>query len=184
MKKFIALTALLLMGATAQAVSIQQNVSDNDAYLLNNKMGAVARSTRLGTKLQGRKGIVRVVYDTAVVDSDGSTSTTLGVHGLGKSLPAAALITRSYLYIKNAFTSTGAAGSSTVQFFCEDENNIKTATDLTTSSADTLVEGQSTGATSAMVKSVAAACEIKAKVAGAALTAGKAIVFVEYNVIE
>lgn len=113
-----------------------------------------------------------------------SSGCSVGAHGLGVSLPAKALITRSYLYVVTQFSDTGTC---TVAIHCEDANNIKTATDITGTAAGGLIEGQSTGAASAFVGSIAATCEITATVAdgGSCVpSAGKLVGFVEYNVVE
>ncbi len=123
----------------------------------------------------GPKRRARVVYDTAV-DGGG-----IGAHLLGVSLPAKALITRSYLYVVTQFVDSG---SGTVAVSCEDANNIKTATDITGTAAAGLIEGQSTGAASAFVGSIAATCEVTATVATASQTSGKALIFIEYEVVE
>lgn len=104
---------------------------------------------------------------------------TIGPHGLGVSLPAGAIVTRSYLQIGTQFVDAGA-GSVALQ--CEDANNILTATDITALTATTLRDGQSTGSLATMVQGIAANCELTAVVAGSAQTAGKLVVFVEYVV--
>jgi hypothetical protein len=117
--------------------------------------------------------VAMFIYDTA---TDGGS---VGAHTLGVTLPAKAVITRSYFKIITQFVDSG---SGTVALSCEDANNIKTATDITGSSANAFVEGQSTGAASAFVRGIAAACEITATVATAAQDAGKLIGWVEYVV--
>ena len=104
---------------------------------------------------------------------------TVGAHALGVSLPAKAVITRSYFKIITQFTDTTTG---TVALSCEDANNIKTATDITGSSGNAFVEGASTGAISAAVRGIGAACEITATVADDAMTAGKLIGWVHYVV--
>lgn len=99
----------------------------------------------------------------------------------GVFLPAKAIITRSYIYVKTQQTSAGAA---TTAVFCEDANNIKTATDITGEAAGALVEGQSTGAASAFVGSIAAQCEIKVRFAVFPVSSGKFNVFVDYIVTD
>ncbi len=109
---------------------------------------------------------------------------SVGAHGLGVSLPAKTLITRSYINVVTQFTDSGTC---TVAISCEDANNIKTATDITGTAANGWIEGQSTGAASAFIGNIAATCEITATIAdgGSCVPAnGKAIIFVEYNVVE
>ncbi len=120
--------------------------------------------------------VARATFDFADGDLE------VGAHSLGVSLPAKAIITRSYLHIETQLADTGTC---TLAISCEDANNIKTATDLTGSAADALVEGQSTGAAAAFIKSIAATCAITATVAdgGSCVpSAGKGVVFVEYVV--
>lgn len=106
----------------------------------------------------------------------------VGAHGLGVSLPAKAIIIRSWIHIA---TQLSDSGTCTLAISCEDANNIKTATDITGSAADALIEGESTGAASAFKKSIASACEITATVAdgGSCVpAAGAGEVYVMYTV--
>lgn len=119
---------------------------------------------------------LRVARFNYSVATDGGT---IASRGLGVTLPAKAVIVRSYLRIDTQFVD---GGSGTVALSCEDANNIKTATDITGSSAGAFIEGQSTGASSAFISSIGAACEITATVAGAAQTDGKLTGWVEYVV--
>lgn len=120
--------------------------------------------------------VKKFVFDSQAGDNDSSTVDS-GVHGLGVYLPAGAVIVRSYLYVN---TQLADSGSGTVAFHCEDANNIKTATDMTGTADAGWIEGQSTGATSAFVGSIAASCEIKATIGGVDLSAGKITGFVQY----
>jgi hypothetical protein len=106
----------------------------------------------------------------------------VGAHGLGVSLPAKAVIIRSWLHITTQFVDSGTC---TYAISCEDANNIKTATDISGTAADGLIEGESTGAASAFKKSIAATCEITGTMAdgGSCVpSAGAGQVFVEYVV--
>lgn len=117
------------------------------------------------------KKVVKVKYSVA------ANGGTIGARGLGVKLPPNIVITRSYFRVDTQFVD---GGSGTVALSCEDANNIKTATDITGSSAGTYVEGASTGAASAFVASIAAPCEITATVAGADQTDGALTLWVEY----
>lgn len=86
----------------------------------------------------------------------------VGAHSLGVALPAKALIIRSWIRVITQLSDTGTC---TLAISCEDANNIKTATDITGSAANAIVEGQSTGAGSAFIQSIASACNITATVA-------------------
>lgn len=120
---------------------------------------------------QAEEKTVVATYD---FDKHGGSTGTIG---LGRYLPANAVITRSWLHIDTALVS---GGTGTIAFSCEDANNIKTATYLGGSSTGDLVEGASTGAASAFVTSIAAKCEISAVLAVQAFTAGKASAYVRY----
>lgn len=115
--------------------------------------------------------VARAVYDVSLHGG------SIAAHGLGVSLPKKAIILRDWFVVDTQFTD---GGTGTVALSCEDANNIKTATDITGSSAGAFVEGASTGAASAFVDSIAEGCEITATVAGAAQSTGKLTVFVEY----
>lgn len=119
--------------------------------------------------------IARATWDFA---TDGGAISAIP-NAAGVTLPAKALITRSWIYVTTQIVD---AGSGTMAISCEDANNIKTATDLTGTAAGGFIEGASTGAISAAVGSIAAACVITFTIAGAAATAGKITVFVEYVV--
>lgn len=129
---------------------------------------------------------LKFVYDTAV----GTNGSSAAPHPLTEcypaepaknrcKLPAGAKITRSYLYVVTQFSDSG---SGTVALSCEDANNIKTATDITGSAAGAFIEGQSTGAASAFVGSIAAACTVTATVAGVDQATGKLVGYVKYIV--
>lgn len=139
-----------------------------------------AKLNAKGGKGTNGLGVLRIARATLTCSG---TSCAVGAHGLGVSLPAKAIIIRSWLYTVAQLTDTGTC---TIAFSCEDANNIKTATDFGGVAADTLTEGASTGASSAFTKSIAAACEITATVADggscAAPTTGSMNVWVEYVV--
>jgi hypothetical protein len=117
--------------------------------------------------------VAKVVYDVA---ADGGT---IGARGLGVFLPAKALIKQAWFYVDTQFVD---AGTGTVALSCEDANNIYTATDITGQAVGTVTSGAATGVAANMVKAIAAQCEITATVAGAAQTAGKLTLWVEYVV--
>lgn len=127
------------------------------------------------------KRMARATYDVTGGEHSGSSTVNSGLHSLGVTLPAKSLITRSYLYVADELVD---GGSGTLAIQCEDANNIKTATDMTGSSAGDSIEGESTGAASAFVGGIASDCVISAKVAGADISAGKINVFVEYVITD
>lgn len=118
---------------------------------------------------------LRVPYDVAV--NGGS----VGAHGLGKYLPAKAIVTQAWFYTVTQFTDSGTG---TVAISCEDANNLYTATDITGITATTVTAGAATGSAASMVKGIAAPCEVTATVATAAQTAGKLIFYIRYVLAE
>lgn len=116
---------------------------------------------------------LRAEYDVALQGG------AIGLHGLGISLPAKAIIKKSWYQIGTQFVD---AGTGTVGLYCEDVGNIKAASDITGVSAGTITDGVSTGSAATMVSGIGANCEVLAVVAGAAQTSGKLVVFVEYVV--
>lgn len=139
--------------------------------------GGVTEADTLAQSAEGLhlKRIARVTYDVA------SDLGTIGAHLLGVSLPAKALIQRSYYYVVTQFVDGGAG---TVALHCEDANNILTAEDVTGQAAASIQEGNQDGTAANMTAAVASACEVTATVAGAEQTAGKLILFIEYQVVE
>lgn len=113
----------------------------------------------------------KALYDPAVNNSATSTN------GLGVYLPKNAVIVRSWYYVRTATTGNPAAR---VAFQCEDANNIKTATDMTAYSADTIVEGASTGAASAFVTSIGDQCQISAVLTSSTMSTGQIEIYVDY----
>lgn len=115
------------------------------------------------------KGVLRVDYDFAVHGG------AVGAIPLGVTLPNKAIIARAFGDIITAFTSTGGLG--TIALGANTANDLLAAVD-----ADTL-SGRfdliPTGTVATMVKATAAR-EITLTVATAAITAGKAVFFLEY----
>jgi hypothetical protein len=166
MKKLLAILALTLLTITAAAESpLPPWVSD----LMGNSLPDGTQSKQ-GTFVAKT---VRFIYDVA------TNGGSVAPHTLPVILPPNAVITRSYFKIVTAFTS-GASGGGTVAISCEDANNIKTATDLSSQSANAFVEGESTGAASAFKRAIAAPCSITATVASTAQTAGKLVGWLDY----
>lgn len=115
----------------------------------------------------------KALYDVAVHQAANSSN------GLGVYLPANAVITRSWYYVKTATTGNPNAR---VAFQCEDSGNIKTATDMTSYNANEMIEGASTGASSAFKTGIAAACEITAVLTGGIMSTGAIEIYVDYVV--
>ncbi len=119
------------------------------------------------------KQTAQATYDFTV--NGGSSTVNSGTVDLGVALPAKATILRSYLYVN---TQPQTSNSGTLAFFCQTANNIKTAT-AAASWATGWVDGAATGASS-VFGDITAACNISAKIATGALTAGKVTAYVEY----
>lgn len=133
--------------------------------------------TAYGTRITALEQIpvartMRAEYDVALHGG------TIGAHSLGVALPAGAIIKRSFYQIGTQFVDAGAG---TVALSCEDADNIVAAADITGKTVGSLTIGASDGAIANMKTGIAANCEITATVAGAAQTAGKLVVFVEYE---
>ncbi len=126
-----------------------------------------------GTGLNAQR-IAKAVYDCSV-------DCAIGAHTLGVTLPAKAIITRSFIQVNTQFADTGTC---TIAISCEDANNIKTATDFGGVAAS-IVEGESTGAASAFKADIASACLITATTVDSSscvVSTGKMTIFVEYVV--
>jgi len=126
------------------------------------------------------KRMARATYDVAVEGG------AIGAYSLGVSLPANAIITRSWFYTVTQFTDAGAG---TVALHCQTANNIYNAADITGNAAGVMVTGIQDNAIANFGGTGAAgvlgtACDLTATVAGADQTAGKLVLFVEYVIAE
>ncbi len=122
--------------------------------------------------IEGQR-LVKAVYDTAIHQSATSTN------GLGVFLPKNAVITRSWMYTRTAMSGNPNAK---IAIQCEDANNIKTSTDLTTLAVDSITEGASTGAASAFVTNILNSCEISAVLVGNTMSTGALEIYINYVV--
>lgn len=128
-------------------------------------------------QVEGKK-IAKVKYN-AVTNGGVSTAT----YGLGVTLPASAVIVRSYGKINTQFVDNG---NGTIALHCETANNIFSAADITLHAAGGLLEGVSSGASTAF-KAITSPCVITATVAGSAditNSAGELTFWVEYVVAD
>ena len=158
-------------GGKAQAVTMSGDATMSSA-------GALSMAVISADGLN-QKRTARATYDVAV---DGGTA---AAHALGVTIPANAIMVRSWFYTVTQFVDAGAG---TVALHCETANNIFSAADITGNAAGVLVDGvqqafatfDGTGAAGVL----GSACELTATVATAAQTAGKLILFVEYVVAE
>ena len=189
MKKILFISTYLF---ALNAFAIQSPFQPKDADLIDKSImnlsskslligstGGKASAETLGSDGSMQKRIVRATYDVAV------DLGTIAAHGLGVSLPANAIIVRSWFYTVTQFVDAGAG---TVALHCETANNIFSALDITGNADGVLVDGvqqafatfDGTGAAGIL----GAECELTATVATAAQTAGKLVLFIEYLVAE
>ena len=105
----------------------------------------------------------------------GATNT----YDLGVSIPANAIIQRSFIY---SLTQPTTSASGTLAFYCQNAGDILTTTAAAAyASAGASIDGASTGSASTF-KYTTAKCDIHAVVATGALTAGKVTAVVRYTV--
>jgi len=173
----------LLLAICFLSVSVFAAISDKNRRILNTMMNEPGRKTQLGTLIDeggsaslAKDGVqaskvVRSTYDVAV---DGGT---IASHDLGENIPANAIIKKAYYQVTTQFVD---AGSGTVAIQCATAGDIRAAADLTGSSAGAILDGVPTGSAATMVDVGASECDITAVVAGAAQTAGKLVLWVEY----
>lgn len=172
---------LIVLALSFTGLSAFGGVDDDQEFLLNNRLNSgTAHQVQLGSKLK-EASTVKAVWD-ASVGNLGSSTINNGSHELGVSLPAGAIITRSYIHVVTAVVGAGALGTSTVAFQCEDAGNIKSAADVTVLAADSLTVGAADDALANFQKGIAAECDIKAVLVNPAgdYSAGKINVFVDY----
>ena len=160
-------------------------ISDANKRILNQMMGEQGRRTLLGTLIDeggtaslAKDGIApskvaRATYDVAV------DTGTIAAHALGVTLPAHAIVRQAWFQITTQFVD---AGSGTVALSCASANDIFSAADITGSAAGTITAGVPTGVAATMFDVGATECELTATVATAAQTAGKLVLYVQYEV--
>ena len=104
-----------------------------------------------------------------------------GTYDLGISIPANAIVTRTYLY---SITKPTTSASGTLAFYCANATNaeFKLATAAASyPSAGALAEGNQTG-TAANMSVISSKCDVHANIQTGALTAGKVTLFLNYVV--
>lgn len=156
------------------------------------RRGAVKAESGLSARY-----IANAIYDTAGLDSAGVANTTIAAHGLGVYLPTKAIITNAWVDVITTFTSATdagtialkaqSAGDLTVAIAISDASNVWDAGIhgcLPGSYAEATVAGDSAlldaARKAASYVKMTAERELIATVAVEALTAGKAVLFVEY----
>lgn len=171
---------------------VQKIIAVRPQYQVNR--GAVKNESGLATKY-----IAAGVYDTASNDSAGVSNKTIAAHGLGVFLPTKAIITNAWVDVITTFTSATDAG--TIALKANAANDLTSALAISDASniwdagihgclpgsyAEATVAGDTAILDAARKASsfikLTAERELIATVAVEALTAGKAVLFVEYYI--
>lgn len=175
------------------AKDIQKLIPVRPAYQVNR--GSVKCESGLATKY-----VATAIFDTAANDSSGTANTTIAAHGLGVYIPNKAIITRAWYDVVTTFTS--ATDAATIAYKAQSANDLLSAIAISdaTNMHDAGVHGcivgfPNLGADAAHDTQVEVAAlfaatfvkmtaerELTATVAVEALTAGKAVLFVEYYI--
>lgn len=108
-----------------------------------------------------------------------SSDCSIGSHSMGVSLPANAVIAKSFMHINSRFVDSGPGS---VEITCEDTGNILASGDITGSLKDTVLSGVSSGDVSVMKSAIAASCVVTAAVGGVQPSSGDLSLFLEYVV--
>lgn len=172
------------------AKDIQKLISVRPQFQVNR--GAVKLDSGLATRY-----VASAIYDTSTTDSSGASNKTIAAHGLGVYLPIGAIITNAWTDVITTFTSATDAG--TIALKSEGTGDLKAAIAISDASnvwdaglhgclPGSYAEATVAGDTAILDAARKAASYIKltaereliATVAVEALTAGKAVVFVEY----
>ena len=133
------------------------------------------------TNALGLKRIARVEFDPSL----NSGERTIGAHTLGVTIPANAIIIRSWYDVCTTFAD-GVADLATIALHCETADNIVAAITIADGSNvwdQGLHEAISTG-TTATAKKLTTGGLLTATVGAVNLTAGKLVLFVEYVVTD
>jgi len=172
------------------AKNIQKLIQVRPAYQVNR--GAVKCESGLGTRY-----VATAIFDTAATDSSGAANTTIAAHGLGVYIPTKAIITNAWVDVVTTFTSATdaatialkaqSAGDLTAAIAISDASNVWDSGIrgcLPGSYAEATVAGDTAildaARKAASYIKMTAERELTATVAVEALTAGKAVLFVEY----
>lgn len=156
------------------------------------KRGAVKAESGLATRY-----VASAIFDTASTDSSGVANTTVAAHGTGVYIPTKAIITRFWWDVITTFT-TASADAGTIAVHVQSANDLVAAIAVS-AAGDVWDAGMHAGkpgsfaldgnaltqinmgaALAATFIKMTAEREITVTVGGQALTAGKAIFFVEY----
>lgn len=173
------------------AKDVQKVISVRPQFQVNR--GAVKLDSGLSARY-----VASAIYDTAVTDSSAVSNKTIAAHGLGVYLPTKAIITRAWWDVITTFTSATDAG--TIAFSAQSAGDINAAIAISNASnvwdagvhagipgsfaldGNALSQVAMAAALSATFIKLTAERELVATVAVEALTAGKAVLFVEYYI--
>lgn len=122
-------------------------------------------------------GLLGLRVVRATIDCGTASNCTVGAHPLGITLPANALLTKSFMFVKTQFASASAG---TLAIHCEDANNVLTARNVTSYAASAVVDLNQTGVSGTYTAGIASACALTATVASGDYTAGKGHAIIEY----
>lgn len=163
----LALLALTLPTVTAHAARLGAPFIPEEDARFDNIEGNSTVNSQNGLH---QKQVAVATYD---FDVNAGASATIA---LGATLPAGAVINRSYLYFEKRIV-----GSANLAFQCGTANNILSSAALSTYHVGDMLEGVSTGA-STLFQKISEPCNISAVIGTGSLTAGKVSAFVEYFV--
>lgn len=175
MTKFFSTLTLFFVTATAQAAII------GNPFLpeIDSRFDAVEGNSVINASPGNHQQQLAVGY----VDFSKCTASSTVAAGcsLGVSLPANAVIRRSWLWVVNQLTALNGA---TLAVMCQNNNDIFTATtNLSLVSTGLPIDGIATGA-STVFKSITRACNVSTLItgnsAGSTITAGKLEAYIEY----
>jgi hypothetical protein len=152
-------TALLATGSVTESDILDGTITEPDIYTHNANGRNLARNWR---------------YEFTY-----SSQSSPGTFNTGNSIPANAIITKSWANIITQFQDDG---SGTIAIYCEDSNNILSPTDLTGYTANQMFDLNipSNATAGSFVTNISALCAPQIVVAGANLTAGKMTIHLEY----
>lgn len=123
---------------------------------------------------------VQATYNFAVQTGSSTANPNglgAGIYDLGVSLPANAVITQTGVYsITKPTTSTGG----TLAFYCQNQYNLLNPTAAASFAGASAAIAGTQNNTITNWSTVTAKCDIAAKIATGALTAGKVTVFINY----
>lgn len=145
----------------------------------NEDLGKAATSVfGVGEAIHRTPNCLRAIYDFSVLG--GATGDIALLDDLGQPavLPKGAIVRRVLAYVVTAVTS---GGSATVALKAASTADLMAATAKASLSAAALVDGTPVGSAATAVGPLAADTTVKATVGTAALTAGKIVYFIDYQ---